>query len=223
MDYRIKDLPEEERPREKLDKIGASRLSSVELLSIILRTGTSGKNVKELAAEILNHHALEDLASLEREQLEEFDGISRVKSGQLKALGELALRTKKSEKDKLESLADVKGRVADMKFLKEEHLRTFYLSSGNKLLAEDEHKGGIDSVDLDLKKLFRRGIVSKASAVILAHNHPSGKSRPTEADIETTREARELGERLGINVLDHVIVGDQVYSLRKEGLAGFQR
>ncbi|MFB6204035.1 MAG: RadC family protein [Candidatus Nanohaloarchaea archaeon] len=221
MDYRIKDLPQGERPREKMEDIGVSNLSDVELLSIVLRTGTSGKNVKELAAEILNRFALADLATVEREQLEGFEGISQVKSGQLKAVGELALRTKKSEKEKLETLADVMDRVADMKFLKEERLRTFYLSSGNHLITEEEYTGGIDSVEMDLKKLFRRGIVSKAAAVIIAHNHPSGKSRPTEADLQATREARELGERLGVRVLDHVIVGDQAYSLRKNGLAGF--
>jgi DNA repair protein RadC len=134
MDYTIKDLPESERPREKLEEHGASQLTDVELLSIILRTGTQGKNVKELSSEILNSLSLDELASRELEELKKFEGVSRVKAGQLQAVGELSRRMKKSEKEVVESLGDVKSICGDMKFLEGEVLRVFYLSSGNELL-----------------------------------------------------------------------------------------
>jgi len=214
MDYRIKDLPEEERPREKLESKGVRSLSDTELLSIVLRTGTKGKNVKELSAEILNTYSLEEIANRDPEELKEFQGVSRVKAGQLVAVGELSRRLKKEERETIKSLSDVKARVGDMKFLESEVLRVFYLNSGNEIVEEKDIDGGVSSVGIEPKEILREGIVVNASALILAHNHPSGKSDPTEDDIATTEELRELGDRLGVTVLDHVIVGKEVSSMK---------
>ncbi|MFB6203298.1 MAG: DNA repair protein RadC [Candidatus Nanohaloarchaea archaeon] len=215
MDYTIKELPESERPREKLEERSASELSEVELLSIILRTGTKGKNVKELSAEILEEHSVSELGSRELEELKKFDGISRVKAGQLKALGELARRMEREESEKIEDLGDLRGQVQDMKYLESEVLRVFCLSSGNEVVDEEELEGGVDSVELDTRRVFRPALISNAAAVVLAHNHPSGDPEPTEADIQTTRELIEAGSSLGIDVLDHVVVGDSVSSMRR--------
>ncbi|MFB6174991.1 MAG: RadC family protein [Candidatus Nanohalobium sp.] len=216
MDYTIQELPEEERPREKLEELGAGDMTSVELLSIILRTGTQGKNVKELASEILNQHSVSELGNQGLESLKKFQGISRVKAGQLKALGELSRRAERTERESIEDLSDVRSQVGDMKFLDSEVLRVFYLNSGNELVGEEEFDGGVSNVGLDVQEIFRSAIESKASAVILAHNHPSGEASATEQDLGTTEEVIEAGENLGIDVLDHVIVGEEVFSMRSE-------
>ncbi len=117
MDYTIEELPESERAREKLSEHGVSSLSDVELLSIIIRTGIQGKNVKELSAEILNEVSLEGLADRSLKELKGFDGVSKVKAGQLQGAGELGRRMKRVEKEKIESFSDVESQVEDMNFL----------------------------------------------------------------------------------------------------------
>ncbi len=214
MDYTIHDLPESERPREKLQERGVSALSDVELLSIILRTGIQGKNVKELSSEILKEVSLEGLADRSLEEMKDFEGVSRVKAGQLLAAGELGRRMKRGEMEKLESFSDVRDQVGDMKFNESEILRVFYLNSGNEVVAEEEFKGGVSSVNAELREVFSPGISSNASALILVHNHPSGESEATERDIEFTEELIGLGDRLGLEVLDHAIVGKEVESMR---------
>ncbi len=216
MDYRIKDLPEEERPREKLEEKGVNHLSDTELLSIVLRTGTKGKNVKELSAEILNTYDLEEIPNRELEELKNFEGVSKVKAGQLAAVGELSRRLKREEREKLESLSDVKARVGDMKFMESEKLRVFYLNSGNEIVKEKEIGGDISNVDFESREIVKTGLISNAAACILVHNHPSGKAEPTREDIETTKELKEICEKMGISLLDHVIVGDEAASMKAE-------
>jgi len=215
MDYRIKDLPKSEQPREKLHENGVNSLTEVELLSILLRTGTSGKNVKELSAEILNCYALSSLSDRSIEDLKDFGGVSNVKAGQLKAIGELALRMQNEHKEKISSFSDVKDRVQDMKFLGKEKARLFLLSSGNHLLYEHEFEGEVSAVSFQPQKIYRLALKHNASAMIIAHNHPSGKSEPTKKDIETTKEIVELGQKIGIELLDHIIVGKTPESMRK--------
>lgn len=216
MDYTIQDLPEQERPREKLEQKGLNSLTEVELLSIILRTGTSGKNVKELSSEILNSYSLASLADRSLSELKDFEGVSKVKAGQLKALGELARRMQNEDREKVESFSDVRMRVQDMKFLDSEVVRVFLLSSGNEILGEEEFMGEVSNANFSFQKLFRKALEEKAAAIVLAHNHPSGKSEPTDQDIETTKELLEMGGKLGIQVLDHIIIGDEVKSMRRE-------
>lgn len=215
MDYTVKQLPESERPREKLEDRGVSALSDVELLSIILRTGIKGKNVKELSGEILEEVSLDGLADRSLDDLKDFEGISRVKARQLLAAGELGRRMKRTEKEKLESFADVRSQVEDLKFLESEKARVFYLNSGNEVLSEREFEGSVSSVDLDLRDVFEEALKCNASALILAHNHPSGEAEATKEDLKFTEELVELGEKLDIGVLDHAVVGEEVISLRK--------
>lgn len=215
MDYRIKDLPESERPREKLRQNGVGSLTDVELLSIILRTGTSGKNVKELSAEILNSYSLSTISERSLEDLKGFDGVSKVKAGQLKAVSQLALRMQNTKKEKIASFSDVRDRLQDMKFLEKEKARLFLLSSGNELIHEEEFDGEVSSVAFQPQKIFRLALKHNASAIILAHNHPSGKPEPTQQDIQTTQELVDTGDKLGVDLLDHIIVGKEAKSMRK--------
>jgi DNA repair protein RadC len=221
MDYTIKELPESERPREKLENRGAGNLTDVELLSIVLRTGTQGKNVKELASEILNTYSLDQLGNREMSELKSFEGISRVKAGQLQAVGELSLRMKKEEREQVSSLSDVKAMCQDMKFLEEEILRVLYLSSGNELLSKKEFSGSVSKVGAEPRKMFKEALNSNAAAIILLHNHPSGESGATQQDLETTRELIDLGEKLGVEVLDHVIAGEEFFSMRESSKINF--
>jgi DNA repair protein RadC len=214
MDYTIKDLPEEERPREKLENHGASDLTSSELLSILLRTGTSGKNVRELASEILGSYSLDEMASRSMEDFKEFKGVSRVKAGQLKALGELARRMKRTEGEKVDSLQDVKDMCRDMRFMEKEVLRVLYLSSGNEVLSTEEFDGDVSNVGFEPRKIFSEAFSSNAAAMILVHNHPSGRSEFTSEDVEVTRKVSDLGDDLGVKLLDHVLAGESFVSMR---------
>lgn len=215
MDQSLANIPDSEKPREKLAEKGAGELSNVELLSIVLRTGTKGKNVKQLAGEILAEHGLHRLAERSTDELEDFTGISEVKAGQIVAVGELSRRMKREERQKIQDFEDVKAAVEDMKFLESERLRIFELSSGNELLNEREISGGVGKVSVQFSQIFSKLLNGNASAVILAHNHPSGNSEPTEQDIKFTREFMETAESLDIQLLDHVIVGRHVSSMRQ--------
>lgn len=221
MDYTIKELPEQERPREKLEQRGASSLTEVELLSLVLRTGIPGKNVKELSGEILSRHSLADLGNREPGELEDFDGISSVKAGQLVAVGELARRMQVEERGRIESFSDVREQVEDLKYLDQEKLRVFYLSSGNEVLGKKEFDGGVDSVKVGPREILGQAVKDDASAVVLAHNHPSKKPEATSADIKFTEQLIGAAESLGIDVLDHVIVGETTSSMRGSGAVDF--
>lgn len=216
VDYTIKDLPAEERPREKLERVGVANMTDTELLAIVLRTGTQGTNVKELAGDILNTYALPEIAERSMTELEQFDGVSTVKAGQLKAVAELATRLQREDRDRIASLGDVRARIRDMRFRTTEMLRVFHLSAGNELLHEQEVDGVVDGVGFEPRQVFRAAVRHDAAAVILAHNHPSGESSPTDADMRVTRDLVEAGEHVGVTVLDHVIVGEDVTSLREE-------
>lgn len=216
MDYTIKELPESERPREKLKEHGPDYLTEVELLSILLRTGTRGKNVKELSSEILNTYSLDEIADRGLEELKQFEGVSRVKAGQLQAIGELSRRLKKEEREKVSSLSDVKAMCGDMKFLEEEVLRVLYLSSGNELLAKKEFNGGVSRVGFNPRKIFGEAFNCNAAAMILVHNHPSGEASSTGEDREVTRKLLDVGDKMGVEVLDHVVAGRNFYSMREE-------
>jgi DNA repair protein RadC len=214
MDYSIHDLPESERPREKLEDNGVEALSDAELLAILLRTGIKGKNVKELSYEILEEFSLEKLSEASMNDFKELEGISKVKAGQLKAIGELGLRLQREERDRIENLSDVKARVEDLKFKSSEVLRVFYLNSGNEIVAEKEFEGAVSNVSVNPKKIFSEALRKDAEAFILCHNHPSGEARPTEQDIDFTEDLIRSGRSLGLDVLDHVIVGEEVCSMR---------
>lgn len=214
MDYSIHDLPESERPREKLEDNGVEALSDAELLAILLRTGIKGKNVKELSYEILEEFSLEKLSEASMNDFKDLEGISKVKAGQLKAIGELGLRLQREERDKIKNLSDVKARVEDLKFKSSEVLRVFYLNSGNEIVAEKEFEGAVSNVSVNPKKIFSEALKNDAEAFILCHNHPSGEARPTEQDIDFTEDLIRSGRSLGLDVLDHVIVGEEVCSMR---------
>lgn len=214
MVYTVKELPKSEQPREKLKKNDISSLTEVELLSLILRSGISGKNVKQLSSEIFNNYSLKNLSSRPIEELKQIKGVSEVKAGQLKAISELSKRLKKDTGMRIENLGDVKSAVMDLKFENREYLRIFYLSSSREIIKKKNIEGGLKGVEFLPRKILRPAVMKDSTAIILAHNHPSGKSKPTEQDLKSTKTILESGEKLGVSVLDHVIVGDNISSMR---------
>lgn len=214
-DYRIEDMPKSERPREKLEEKGARQLTSVELLSVILRTGTSGRNVKQISGDILREKELQKLADASIEELKSFEGISTVKASQIKAVGELSRRMKREERQKIEDLEDAVASFNDLKYLDHEVLRVVALNSGNELIAEKDYRGGVDKISVENRRLYEFLLKQSATAFVIGHNHPSGDNSPTEKDLRFTRELYEMGEKLGIELLDHLVIGKSYTSLRR--------
>jgi DNA repair protein radc len=221
VDYTMKDLPESERPRERLESQGVESLSDAEVLAIILRTGTQGLNVREMCSNILSEYDFDQLPDVSVEALKDFEGVSRVKAGQLKAAAELGRRMQRTSRRKIENLSDVRDETEDMRHLNSEVLRVFYLSAGNEVLAREDVDGGVSSVSFEVEEVLREAVRRKASGIILAHNHPSGRDGATDGDIRTTRRLMDAAEPLGIEVLDHVVLGSSAVSMRESTDLGF--
>ncbi|NLY89191.1 MAG: DNA repair protein RadC [Firmicutes bacterium] len=221
----IKDLPAEERPRERLEKYGAQSLSNAELLAILLRTGTSGLSALDLATTILaQFQTLDEIAAAGIGELSQIKGMGQSKAVQVLAAFELGRRLQVSEASKYEQVSSP-GKVAELvmprlRFLKQEHFLVIHLNTKNRVLSiETISMGTLDSSLVHPRDVFRTAIKNSSASLILVHNHPSGEPYPSNEDLNITRRLKEAGELLGIPILDHVIIGDNKYiSLREEGL-----
>jgi len=231
IEYRptIRDLPVSERPRERLRERGAAALSSAELLAIILRTGTPSDNVLALASRTLARFGgLAGLAKASFGELCGERGVGEAKAAQVKAaleLGRRLLSTQPQERATVQSPQDVANLVmAEMGLLDQEHLRVLLLNTKNQVLAMPEvYKGNVNSTLVRVGELFREAVREGCPALIVVHNHPSGDPTPSRDDVEMTRQMVEAGRLLGIDVLDHIVIGRQSYvSLRERGL-GFPK
>jgi DNA repair protein RadC len=231
VEYRptIRDLPVSERPRERLRERGAAALSSAELLAIILRTGTPSDNVLALASRALARFGgLAGLAKASFGELCGERGVGEAKAAQVKAaleLGRRLLSTQPQERATVQSPQDVANLVmAEMDLLDQEHLRVLLLNTKNQVLAMPEvYKGNVNSTLVRVGELFREAVREGCPALIVVHNHPSGDPTPSRDDVEMTRQMVEAGQLLGIDVLDHIVIGRQSFvSLRERGL-GFPK
>lgn len=209
----MRDLPPSERPREHLARQGADRCSNAQLLAILLRTGTKGRNVMHVAEDLLaRFQSLEALSRASIEQLCQTSGVGRDKAVTLLAAFQLAVRIAR-EKVHERPLLDTPDKVADL--LREENLQypneqfqLVLLNTKRRLIRlEKLSQGTLDSVVVHPRDVFRLAIAANASALILVHNHPSGDPTPSEADIRLTRDLIRAGYLLKIEVLDHVILG----------------
>lgn len=223
----MKDLYREERPYEKCLSCGAAALSDTELLAVLLRTGTSGEPVCQLAGRVISLPGYEGLQGLHRipmEKLQKLRGIGRVKAVQLKCLAELASRMAKAAAG--ERLCfDAPGTVADyfmeeLRYQEQEQLIALFLNTRNKLLKEKlMFKGTVNASIISPREIFLEALEVHAVRFVLVHNHPSGDPSPSPEDILITKRISQAGELLGIQLLDHVIVGDRCYSsLRERGI-----
>ncbi len=229
----VKEFPRRERPRERLFEEGVGSLSDAEVLALLLCTGNAhrGETVLDLARRVLNYLSqksegdtvLRALADTTAEQLREIPGIGMAKSATMVAAVELGRRVS-SDRPRL---ASVKGPedvasllVEQMRYLDREQLRAVLLNTKNQVLGiEVVSIGSINSSVVHPREIFRVSIKRNAAAVVLAHNHPSGDPTPSPEDIQVTKRVLRAGGMLGIDVLDHLIIGDDCYiSLRQQGV-----
>jgi len=225
---KIRDLPEEERPRERLAKYGPEALSNAELLAIILRTGIKGDTAIDLANKLLNHFNgnLKAIVSADMNELSKIKGLGFAKSAQIKAAFELSKRINYTQENiRISSPKDAaEFLMPKLRYLEKEHFVILCLGVRNRVIDNTELKISVGSLDVNIvdpREVFKVALAKNASSIILAHNHPSGDPSPSDNDIEVTRRVEEAGRMIGIEVYDHVIIGDGKYvSLKEKGLMG---
>jgi DNA repair protein RadC len=221
----IRDLPAEERPRERFARLGAQSMSNAELLAITLRTGVGGENVLRLAERLLaSFDGLPGIGRASVRELCSVKGIGPAKAIELKAALELGRRymvAAPDERPKVTSPSDAAGLLmSEMMYLEQEHLRVILLDTRNHVLKTPTiYVGSLNSSVVRVGELFRHAIKENAAAVIVVHNHPSGDPAPSPEDVRVTRQIAEAGKLLDIGLLDHIIIGRQRYvSLKERGL-----
>lgn len=221
----IKEMPEGERPRERLQHYGAGALSTAELLAIILRTGVGGENVVRLAERLLaQFDGLPGLATATFAEICQVRGMGEAKVTQVKAALELGRRLLVSaphERPVIRSPADVAHLVgAEMAFLPQEEFWVLHLDTRNRVTRVHRlYRGSLNQAAVRVGEVFRSAIRDNAAAIIAVHNHPSGDPTPSPQDVAITRALVEAGKLLEVELLDHVIVGQGRYvSLKERGL-----
>jgi DNA repair protein RadC len=221
---RIKELPEDQKPREKLIKYGPDVLRNSELLSIVLNTGYKGLNVIELSERIIKDYGSKAIAQ-EKDvgRLMETLGIPQMKACQIVAVFELGRRFFLEDKGRIPTIRtpeDVYKYLEEMRKLQKEHFRGLYLNIRNRLIHDEVISiGGLTSNIIQPREVFRPAIEYGAAAMILAHNHPSGEPDPSEDDLRVTRKLIEVAKLMEIDILDHIIIGNDSYvSLRERNL-----
>ncbi|MFA4831460.1 MAG: DNA repair protein RadC [Patescibacteria group bacterium] len=217
---KIKDLPKIDRPREKLEKYGPERLSDSELLAILLRTGSEGINVVELSSKILRKFSGVGLAKASVKELKNTFGLGSAKACEIVACYELGRRHLQNKQSVLIlSPKDVWDELKDIRDHKKEHFVIFFLDSRNQeIKREIVSVGSLNANLVHPREVFEPAVRHLAAQVIVAHNHPSGETEPSEEDIKITKRLIEAGKILGIELVDHVIVSNGSYaSLKKLG------
>jgi DNA repair protein RadC len=221
----IHDYPMGERPRERLQYYGAAALSNAELLAILLRVGTPGENVVALSTRLLKEFdGLGGLSKASFSELSKVKGVNTAKIAQLKAaleLGRRLLLTSADVRPQITSPNDAANLLMlEMGSLEQEHLRTILLDTKNRVLSSHTvYIGNVNSSIIRISEVFREAIRENATALIVAHNHPSGDPTPSPEDVPVTRSIVEAGTLLSIEVLDHLVIGRQRFvSLKERGL-----
>ncbi len=225
---KIKELPIWERPRERLKEEGPSSLSNSELLAILLRIGTASENALTLATRVLTRFGgLVGLSKASFGELCSEAGMGEAKTAQLKAALELGRRlvsTQSEERTVIRSPQDVANLLmAEMGFLDQEQLKVVLLNTKNQVITISEvYKGNVSTSLIRASEVFREAVRENCPAIIVVHNHPSGDPAPSAEDIQITEQLIEAGKTLNIEVLDHIIIGQQRYVSLKERGEGFK-
>jgi DNA repair protein RadC len=225
--YRIADLQESERPRERLKSRGAGALTDAELLAILLRVGMPGENAVEMGQRLLQN--LDGLDGIQRAPFEELmnePGIGEAKAAQIKAAIELGQRLtgqEHRERVTINKPADAAALLQyEMSALEQEHLRVILLDTRNHVLDTKEiYHGSVNTAQVRPADVFKPAIRRSATALIVVHNHPSGDPTPSPDDVAVTRELVKAGELIDIKVLDHIIIGQGRHVSMKERGLGF--
>lgn len=218
----LAEVPIESRPRERLEQYGEKALANHELLAILLRTGIKGTNVISVALQVLN--AFDDLYYLKTVSLEELmmvSGIGKTKAIELKAAIELGMRITQAPQLKMGQITSSRQvgemMLAEMSDLQQEHVVVLYLNTKNEIIKKETiFKGGLNSSVAHPREIFKGAVRYSAARLAIVHNHPSGCPDPSDADITFTRRVAECGELMGVEVLDHLIIGQNSYVSLKE-------
>lgn len=221
----IKSWSEDDRPREKLKNKGLDSLSDAELLTILMGTGNAKESALDLAKRILAsvEFNLLSFSRLSLEDLQRFKGVGLAKAVRILAAVELGRRKELGAALKQKKLSSSASAAAVLRpligDLNHEEFWTLYLNNSNHLIAQRRiSKGGLSGTVADPREVFRKALELKSTAIIIAHNHPSGSLNPSRADDALTRQMYDAGETLMVNVLDHIIVTDEsYYSYSDEG------
>ncbi len=223
---RMQDLPFDDRPYEKMAIHGSKQLTDAELLAIVIGSGYKGMSALDLSRRMLkDHETLAMISELSPEELQKYSGIGHVKALRILAALEVGRRaqytqTKVLNPSVLSSTDAIKLMEEEMHSLKHEEFHLLLLNVRGKLIRKVKlSSGGLNNAVIYPRDIFREAIKANAAAVILCHNHPSGDSTPSAADIESTKRIEKIGENMGIQVLDHVIIArNGSVSLRNLGL-----
>ncbi len=220
----IHDMPNDERPRERLLNYGSQALSTSELLAIILRTGTARDNVIELATKLLaKYGGLSGLMRAETRELIAEYGMGEAKACQMKAALEIGKRLgmlQNEEKYQIKSPADAANLVMpEMMYLDHEQMRILVLDTKNQVVENIcRYRGTVNSSVLRAAEIFRPAVIRNCPGVIICHNHPSGDPTPSPEDIQVTQQLVSAGRHLDIELLDHVVIGNRRFVSLKERL-----
>ena len=223
--YRITDLAESDRPRERLAQLGPQALTNAELIAILLRVGVRGESAVQVGQRLLSTFG--GISGLHRASFDEVCsqyGIGLAKASQIKAAIELGNRlalAAPEERPSVNSPADAAALVSyEMSALEQEELRVLLLDTRNRVLKiETVYRGSVNSSQVRVGELFKTAIRRAATAVVVVHNHPSGDPTPSPDDIAVTRAIVEAGKLVDVDVLDHLIIGQGRYvSLKERGL-----
>jgi DNA repair protein RadC len=223
--YRISDLHESDRPRERLASLGPQALTNAELLAILLRVGVRGENAVEVGQRLLKKFGgLTGLHRVPLKELTDQHGIGGAKAAQIKAAIELGRRLtleSPDERPAINSPADAAALLQyEMSALEQEHLRVILLDRRNRVLEVNEvYKGSVNSSQVRVGELFKDAVRANASAIVVVHNHPSGDPTPSPDDVAVTRAIVQAGKLLDVDVLDHIVIGQGRWvSLKERGL-----
>lgn len=225
LNYTLRDVPNEERPRERMIQYGAQALSNAELLAILLRTGTFQESAVHVAQRLLRESGgLRKLADMSIEQFTEIKGIGAAKALQIQAgieLGRRMARSAMNETVTIRSPQDVASLLTeDMRYLQKEHFVCLFLNTKNHVIGQETlSMGSLNASIVHPREVFRAAIKRSSASIVCAHNHPSGDPTPSPEDIQITKRLVQAGDIVGIDVLDHIVIGDQRFvSLKELGL-----
>jgi DNA repair protein RadC len=223
----VHDLPPDERPRERLERLGASGLQTAELVAIMLGSGVRGENAIEVSARLLREFGgLGPLMAAELPQLVAQHGLGRARAIQLKAaleLGRRAYTLAGHPRPQITGPADVATLLmADLAYARQEQLHVLCLNNKNQVVYQELiYQGTVSHSQVRAAEVFRPAVVRTCPAIIVAHNHPSGDPTPSPEDVEATLLLRKAGELLDIELLDHIVIGEHQFVSLEEQRLGF--